>query len=529
MSKGYGPQSLAVGRIGPTGMLTFAMAAAAPLVVVGGVFVSAYLATGITALPLPIAIVGAILGVFTVGYTRMGSHIKHPGALYAYIAQGLGRPIACGAAWLALAAYHALQVGLYGLLSVTVVQAAQTWFGVKLSWWVPAFVICGVVAILGLRRIDVNRAVTAVLLVVEVGLVLVFATALIVEPADGHLSADVLSPTHLASSQLGALAVIAFLSFIGIEQPSAYSEEARNSAVTVRKAIRLTLLVICVLYMYVAIAMPQGTGPGNLIAAAQEQQTALFFNLAAERLGRWAVHAGLLMQITSILIGLLAFHNVTARYAFSLGREGILPHRLAETSETTGAPKAGSLTQSALAAVTIAVYALAGWDPVLHLFYYVGSSGGYGVLVVLAITGVAVAAYFHKNPHGENLWRRRIAPITAAVLLIGMAILATIHLGTLLGAPESMLRWAIPLFVVVLLVGGLLNGMYIRVYRPDTYARIGLGVRTSVVKGATAARHSSDGHTQEIPAVPAQIAGPIRMPRHVVEGVGGTSEEQRYR
>jgi amino acid transporter len=528
MSKGYGPQALAVGRVGSSGMLTMAMAAAAPLTVVAGVFGTAYAVTGITALPVPIAVVAAVLGLFSVGYTRMAEHIQHPGAFYAYVAHGLGRPVACGTAWLALASYHALQVGLYGLLAFTVVDAVDGWFGVGLHWAVPALAARAVIAVLGVRRIDVNRAVTAVLLIAEVGLVVLFAASFVLDPADESLSAGSLSPTHLTDPGIGAALVLCVLAFIGFEQPAVYGEEARNSGATVRRAIKGSLLVIASLYIFVAWAIPQGTGPDNLVASATEQGPALFYNLGAERLGAWAGDAGLLMQIASAFIAALAFHNTTARYAFSLGREGILPAWLAATSQHTGAPKAGSLMQSGLAAVTIGVYALAKWDPLVHLFFYLGTSGGYGVLVLLAVTGVAVPAYFRRHPHGENAWRRSVAPITASILLIGMAILATIHLDTLLGvAPDSALRWTVPVIVVFLFVGGTLNGLLLGIFRPDTYRRIGLGSHATTIDHTRKPRHSTDTATTEISVVPAQIAEPTRMPLRVVDGVGGTSQQQR--
>ena len=44
------------------------------------------------------AIAGVILLFFSVGYSAMSRHITNAGAFYAYIANGLGRPVGIGGA-----------------------------------------------------------------------------------------------------------------------------------------------------------------------------------------------------------------------------------------------------------------------------------------------------------------------------------------------------------------------------------------------------------------------------------------------
>ena len=93
----------------------------------------------------------------------------------------------------------------------------------------------------------------------------------------------------------------------------------------------------------------------------------------------------------------------------------------------------------------IVLYALAGWDPMTRLFFWLGSTGGYGVLILLAATAVAIVAFFARDPRGENLWRRLIAPALAAILLGGIIVLATVHYATLLGVPAgTTAAWALP-------------------------------------------------------------------------------------
>ena len=58
--------------------------------------------------------------LFSVGYAEMSRHVHNAGAFYAYIARGLGPTAGAGASLVALVAYSAMQVGIYGILGFEV-------------------------------------------------------------------------------------------------------------------------------------------------------------------------------------------------------------------------------------------------------------------------------------------------------------------------------------------------------------------------------------------------------------------------
>ena len=103
------------------------------------------------------------------------------------------------------------------------------------------------------------------------------------------------------------------------------------------------------------------------------------------------------------------------------------------------------MAQSVLGLLVILLYAVNGWDPVVQLFFWVGTTGGFGVLLLIATTSVAVIAYFARSAGGEKLWRRAIAPGLATIALFVIIWLAVSNFANLLGvAPDSTLRWALP-------------------------------------------------------------------------------------
>lgn len=472
-------RTLARNRLGVPAVVFFVMSAAAPLTVVAGVVTTGYAVTGVTGIPFAFVVVGVVLAVFSVGYVAMARHVANAGAFYAYISRGLGRPLGVGAAWVALLAYNALQVGLYGAIGAAAKPLLVEWFGIDIAWWVIALAAWLLVAVLGVLRVDINGKVLAVLLLAEITVIVLFNLADLAHPAGGALSFDTLAPGNLAAPGVGAILALAVLGFVGFESAAVFSEESRDPRRTVPVATYASVALIAGLYAFSAWAMTVAVGPDRIVAASQEQGPEVVFTLAASHLGGMAADIGHALFLTSLIAAMISFHNTTARYAFALGREQVLPARLGNTSRT-GAPKVGSLLQSLFGLAVIAVYAAAGWDPLVQLFFWGGTGGGYGVLLLIAVTSIAVIVYFARNASGENPWRRVAAPVLAAGALVEIAWLATANFATLLGvAPDSPIPWVIPGAYLAAALAGVGWALIVKATRPHVYARIGMGAEAA--------------------------------------------------
>jgi len=113
---------------------------------------------------------------------------------------------------------------------------------------------------------------------------------------------------------------------------------------------------------------------------------------------------------------MLAFTDFFGQYLMALGRERILPRRLAATNRW-GSPYVAVLAIGVVEAITITVYALAGWDPLVRLFFWIGTSGGYGILLLLTVACAAVIGYFIRRSTDDSVWARFIAPTLAGAAL----------------------------------------------------------------------------------------------------------------
>src|SRR5215467_111364 len=237
-------RALARDRLGVPAVLFFVLAGVAPLTVAAGVIPTAYQVTGLTAIPAAFVVVAIILAVFATGYVAMSRRIQNAGACYAFVARGLGRPAGVAAALVALLAYSCLQTGLYGALGPAAASQAAAHLGIT-----GALCAWGLVAVLGLARVDITGRVLGILLTAEVAVILAETVAGLSAPAGGRLSFVTLNPAGLASGGLasfGVLAVVAVLGFVGFEQAPVLGEEARNARRTVPAATYLALGIIAV-------------------------------------------------------------------------------------------------------------------------------------------------------------------------------------------------------------------------------------------------------------------------------------------
>lgn len=478
--------ALAADRLGVPSVVFFVMSAATPLTVVAGVVTTGYAVTGITGLPVAFVVIGAVLALFCVGYVSMARHVANAGAFSAYVSQGIGRPVGVAGAWVAVAAYNALQIGLYGAIGAAATPLLNTWFGVEVAWWMVALIAWAIVAVLGQLHVDLNGRVLAVLLIAEVAVIVVYSIANLANPASRNITFDTLDPTALFQPGVGAILALGVLGFVGFEGAVVYSEEARDPQRTIRIASYTAVGVIAGLYTLGSWALSVATGPDQIVTQSQTNSTELIFQLANSHLGALIVDIGRILFVTSVLAAMISFHNTTARYIFALGREGVLPEILGRTSPRTGSPRLGSLIQTALGLVVIVLYAIAGWDPLVRLFFWGGTAGGLGVLFLIATTSIAIIAYFLRHPAGETVWRRLIAPVLAAVLLLIVVALALANFATLLGVePTSPLRWGIPLAYLVIAALGVAWALTLRHRRPTVYAAIGLGAKSATTTGTT--------------------------------------------
>jgi len=112
----------------------------------------------------------------------------------------------------------------------------------------------------------------------------------------------------------------------------------------------------------------------------------------------------------------------------------------------------------------------------VRLFFWLGTTGAFGVLCLLAATSIAVIRFFARDPQGETAWSRVVAPTLSALALLAMVWAGVANYATLLGvARGSTEAWALPGAFAVVAFIGVVYGLWLRLARPNLYQGIGLG------------------------------------------------------
>lgn len=477
--------------LGVPDLVFFIVAASAPLTAVAGGQAATYLVTGNRGVPFLFIPLGIMLGLFAVGYAAMSRYVADAGAFYTYVARGLGKIPGVASAFVALIAYNAMQIGIYGLFGVATAAFASDKLGITMEWYWWCLIFGAVIAALGWLQIDLNARVLGIALTLEVIVIAIFDFAVVADPGPQGLTLTGFDPSVATGAALGATLTFCVASFVGFESAALYSEEAKDPKRTVARATLIAIGIIAVFYALSSWLLANSIGPNTIInpealvkggfttpdGAAPDPTTVLFI-AGGDRLGTFWADAATLLFCTSLFAALLAFHNAVARYTFALGREGVFPRVFARVNARTGAPYVASAAQSVLALVVVGLFAITNQDPVLKLFTWLTNLGALGVLLLMAVTSFAVVAFFNRRQDEDiSPWRTLLAPGLAGVLLTAVLVLGVLNFNVLItgltDAPTDTMTVVLPLILLAGALAGMLVAAVLRRTRPDIYAHIG--------------------------------------------------------
>ena len=464
------------------------IAASAPLTVVAGGVTTSFAVTGSLGVPLGFLLIAVILTVFAVGYTAMGRFITNAGAFYAYIAQGLGRPLGVGASLVALVSYNAMQVGIYGLFGFQLSMFLEAKFGFSSPWWLWILLCIVVVGVLGVNRVDLSAKVLGVLVGLEFLVVIVFDIISLGVAPEG-VSTATLNPSALFGPALGLILVFGVAAFMGFEGAAIYGEEAKDPKRTVPRATYAAVAIIGLFYAFSAWAFSVGIGPSEIVAQSQAAGPDLMFIFMTEHSSVLLADVMTLLFLTSLFASLQSFHNAVARYFFSLGREGVLPAWFSRTSKA-GAPWAGSVAQTVIALVVVIGFALAGEAfggaaalgelsflyPVLTMFTWLTNTGAAGLVLLMAVIAAAVIGFFRRDKRGLGIWTTVIAPLVSGLALAWVFVMILMNFPLMMGQEEpDVTTFVLPGLIFAAGIIGIIWGLVLRGSRPELYRQIGHG------------------------------------------------------
>ncbi|WP_433521421.1 APC family permease [Nocardia pseudovaccinii] len=449
-----------------------ALAFNAPLAaLIGGVPLVIGLGGSIGA-PLLFAGLGALMLLFSVGYTLMARLIPKAGAYYTFVTAGMGRPLGLGASFLAITAYFAGLSYPLIILGITLNKLVQDHGGPNISWWVWTLIVAGVVGILGYVNIDVSTRVLLILVVIEV--IVVVAYDLVVFGTGGqahHVTFGSFNPATLGSG--GALIglVLAMSMFLGFESVVVYRDEARDPERSVPRATYITVAAITIFYTIGSWAIILAFGEDQAAATIGADPATAFLTSIQSYLGMVIYDISSLLFVTSVLASVTAMHNVVARYLFNLSSDAVLPRSLSTPHHRHGSPHRASMLISAVTLAFIVIITVSGSD-IVTVYGTLAGMTSYALIVLFFLASIAVAAYLLRTrPAGITFWKRTIAPVAAALAMTVALILVTTHIELLTGS-ES-LTGVLIFGVAGVILLGIVLALVLRRNRPEVYQQIG--------------------------------------------------------
>jgi amino acid transporter len=424
------------GRLGPGDIVFMVLAAAAPLAVVGAVIpVGARLGDG-AGMPSMFLIGGGILLFFSVGLSTMSRYVPRAGAFFTYIGYGLGRPAGVAAAWLALLTYVAAQIAVVTYLGLILGNYVGDLVGLSLPWWLWALGIAMLVGVFGYRQVALSSKVLGIVMVCEVGFVLLLAVVVIVQGGADGISAESFRPDVVVSGSPALALMFAMSSFFGFESTAIYRDEVRDPERTIPRATYAAIALITLFYTFASWALVQGWG--RQFTAAIAEHTSRFLIVTAERyLGHFGAQVINVLLMSSFFACALSFHNVTARYQHAMSNAGLLPTDLGKVHAHYKSPYLSSLVQTATVCVVLAAFALLRMDPYSAVYAWLAGLTSVTVVILMALTCLAVIVYLNRSEVSVGAWRAWIAPSIGLVGLVAVALILVRNFPLLLGDVDS--------------------------------------------------------------------------------------------
>jgi amino acid transporter len=384
-----------------------------------------------------------------------------PGALYTFVAQGLGPAWGVISGWSLVIAYlvtgAATLCGASNYVGVLVQAFTHATPGLALSVCVM-IVVAASAWYLAYSDIELSTKFMLALEFFSVGIVLLLAfgffarTGRYVDPAQLTLGG-------LSRGGLVQGLVLAFFSFVGFESATALGHEAKDPLRSIPRSVLVTVIAVGAFFTFMSY---------TLVDAFEGAKTTLDQSNAP--LQTLAQFAGLPLLGTLFAAGAtvgffacaLACINAGARVIFAMSKHGLVHAAAAETHETHATPHV-AVTMASIVVLGAPLALIVSKVALLDAFGYLGTVATFGFLFSYLLVSVASPVFLRHR--GEL----RPGTVVMAVLSVGMLLVATV--GSIYPVPAAPLSY-LPYVFLVLLGLGLARFAYLWVKKPSVVAAI---------------------------------------------------------
>jgi amino acid transporter len=419
--------------IGAFGLTFMVVAAAAPLTAMAS-NISISLAFGVGGGTVGLLVlVAALLAVFASAYVALSRHVVNAGAYYAFIGFGLGGSAGAGAAFVATVAYNLAAGGMIAATGYFADVTAMAYLDLDLPWYLYGLFALVLTAYLGRRGVEITQRFTTGISLLQFVVIVALGVAVLFQRPEGW-SLGVFGSSQMFEGNVAMTLVFCILSFVGFEATAIYGEEAKAARRSIRVATYTSIALLVAVFVFSTWSIVAAFDDVKAEAAADPGS--LVFRTADIYLGSWSGGALSTMVTVSFLASGIAFHNMAARYHFSLARAGMLPQVCARVHDRFGTPHWSSGLQIAISFVMLVPFVLVGADPILNLFPAVSGITSISLtsLMIGCCLSILVAGVRGLLP--ESRWATVMAPSIAGAGLTAILAIILLNYEQVTGSTE---------------------------------------------------------------------------------------------
>src|SRR5919198_697779 len=351
------------------------------------------------ALPLAVALalVACVLVATAIG--QLAKQMPSAGGLYTYVSRALGPAPGFMVGWSFLL-FEPLVAPLLFLIfawATTDVMVNEVGWHYTGQWWIWVLFSAAIVFFLTYRDVRLSTRAGVLLGAFEIAVFLALAIWLILSNG-GTLQA--FNPTHAPEGTLSGTfkgMVFAILAFIGFEASAPLGEEARHPRWTVPRAVVLSAIGIGVFYVICSYAWVAGTGFGDFVSKTQAEADPWRHLATVFWGGGWVLVW--LAILNSAIANANAGVNAATRVIYAMGRNGALPHQLAQTHPEHKTPHVATIAVS-LFGVILSLLMGWKWSP-LTAFVIIATAVTIVVILVYMTVSLGCLVFYWRERRSE--------------------------------------------------------------------------------------------------------------------------------
>ncbi|MFD7956120.1 APC family permease [Streptomyces ardesiacus] len=460
------------GNMGVLELIFTVVAYNGPVVVfLGFIPVAVLLGNGVGT-PVAFLVCGLIVAMLAVGLLTMSARLKKPGGFYALITAGLGRVAGLGSGFAALTCYFVALLSAYALGGIALDTAIVNIFhGPHVAWWVWAGLMLVVTGVLGHFNISFSSRVLTVFLACELLLMIAYDISVLAKGGAHGIGFDSFTPHQALSGSISIAFLFGMGLFGGFEATVIFRDEVRNPERTIPLATYGVVALLAGLYAVTAWCFVNSYGAVAVMDAVNKNLVNASTDSIKQYTGQFAYDAATVMLFTSSFALALAAHNITARYVFNLGADGILPRRFGQAHERHVSPHRASFALGVVALLVLAVFVIAK-VPEGDLYARLAGLYSYAFVILLVLVALAIGVFLVRDRvHGKAVGPALASLVAFGVLCVTL-VLATTNFTLLTGATGALKNVLIIAIWGITLAGGAL-ALYLKRNRAEVYNSIG--------------------------------------------------------